>query len=160
MDNGETETRIIQNLVTIRHDLVCLTWSEETRGFENSQNKPWIRKVNFTKIKQISFLNRLILMWLGLSGCHGLGVARLGCSHFNWLTASKYQDTSNSLQLESSPDTCAVRTSLGETPGTQEQEMTFWISVLCNPPQTEASKLSHTRTFRNGVEIQMRWRFR
>ena len=29
MDNGETDTTIIQNLVTIRHDLVCLTWSEE-----------------------------------------------------------------------------------------------------------------------------------
>ena len=72
MDNGETETRIIQNLVTIRHDLVYLTCSEETRGFENSQNEPWIRKVTFTKIKQISFLNRLILMWLGLSIIDGM----------------------------------------------------------------------------------------
>ena len=148
MDNGETETRIIQNLVTIWHHLVCLTWSAETRGFEN------LRKITFSKIKPISLVNRLILKSLGLSGCHGLGVARLSCSHFNWLTASKYQDTSNSLEFESSPDTCAVRTSLGETPGTQE--MTFWFSVLCNPPQTEASKLSHTRTFENSVEIQMR----
>ena len=51
MDNGETETRIIQNLVTIRHDLACLTWSEETRGFENSQNKPWIRQNYFYQNK-------------------------------------------------------------------------------------------------------------
>ena len=113
-----------------------------------------LRKITFSKIRPISLVNRLILKSLGLSGCHGLGVARLSCSHFNWLTASKYQDTSNSLEFESSPDTCAVRTSLGETPGTQE--MTFWFSVLCNPPQTEASKLSHTRTFENSVEIQMR----
>ena len=113
-----------------------------------------LRKITFSKIKPISLVNRLILKSLGLSGCHGLGVARLSCSHFNWLTASKYQAMSNSLEFESSPDTCAVRTSLGETPGTQE--MTFWFSVLCNPPQTEASKLSHTRTFENSVEIQMR----
>lgn len=36
---------------------------------------------------------------------------------------------------KSSPDTCAARTAMGETQGT---EMTFWFSVLCNPPQTEA----------------------
>lgn len=60
MDNGETDTTIIQNLVTIRHDLVCLTWSEEMGTFTKSLFKIckpcWIRKITFSKLKQIYFL--------------------------------------------------------------------------------------------------------
>ena len=67
MDNGETETRIIQNLVTIRHDLVCLTLLEETTGFENSQNEPWIRKITLfpkltIKYQWITDMSRLYVV--------------------------------------------------------------------------------------------------